>query len=284
MAQSRSILVVGEHNVGKTNYGIQLFGRLRLAASRLEMAGTPASIAPFEAGLASLNDGRAPDHTPTAANHELILPLRLDQRTFSLSWPDYGGEQVSDILRTRALSEVWQRKVDLSDAWMLFIRLSADTNTADALKRPATGKRGGAKAPPPVPETTQHVNWNSNARTIELLQMLLHAKRVNTRGRVHTPPLLVALACWDELNEEARPGAALAARMPLLHAYLTNAWAADDLAIFGLSSLGGNLDTSEVKDTHRDEGPEQQGYVVLPNGDTTIDIAEPVVWLLERLQ
>jgi hypothetical protein len=287
MAGELNILVVGEHNVGKTNYGIQLLGRLRVSRSQLKMPGVAESIAPFEAGLVALNEGRPPEHTPAAANHELTLPLKLGGRTFSLRWPDYGGEQVSDILLSRSLSEAWQQRVDQSDGWILVLRLGADANLADALQRPAVRHEKTVAAPTAVPAappaTTAGVKWNSNARAVELLQMLLHARRVSLDHHVRTPPIAVALSCWDELGEEARPDEVLARRMPMLHEFLTAVWAADRIAVFGLSSLGGNLDASQVSAAHRDAGPETQGFVVKPDGDRTPDLAEPVTWLLERM-
>lgn len=287
MAGNLNILVVGEHNVGKTNYGVQLLGRLRVSQSQLKMPGIAESIAPFEAGLAALNDGRPPEHTPAAANHELTLPLKLGGRTFSLRWPDYGGEQVSDILLSRYLSEAWQQRVDQSGGWILFLRLGADANPADALQRPIVRHEKPVAAPPAIPAappaTTAGVKWNSSARAVELLQMLLHAKRVSLHHYVRTPPLAVALSCWDELGEEARPDDVLARRMPMLREFLTSVWAADCLAVFGLSSLGGSLDVPKVSEAHRDAGPETQGFVVKPDGNRTADLAEPVTWLLERM-
>jgi len=287
MAGDMNILVIGEHNVGKTNYGVQLLGRLRVSQSKLEMPGVADSIAPFEAGLSALNDGRLPEHTPAAANHELTLPLKLGRRTFSLRWPDYGGEQVSDILRSRSLSDAWQQRVEQSDGWLLFLRLGADANPADALQRPAARHKElvavptGVSAAPPA--TTAGVKWNSNARAVELLQMLLHAKRVSLHQHVRTPSLAVALSCWDELGEESRPDEVLAKRMPMLHEFLTAVWAADRLSVFGLSALGGSLNMAEVSAAHRDAGPETQGFVVKPDGGRTADLAEPVMWLLERM-
>lgn len=287
MTDHLNILVIGEHNVGKTNYGVQLLGRLRISRSQLEMPGVADSIAPFEAGLSALNDGRPPEHTPAAASHELTLPLKLGGRTFSLRWPDYGGEQVSDILRSRALSEAWQQRVEQSNGWLLFLRLGADANPADALQRPAEQRKETVAVqtvvPAVPPATTTGVKWNSNARAVELLQMLLHAKRVSLHHHVHTPPLAVALSCWDELGEKARPDEVLARRMPMLYEFLTAVWAADRLSVFGLSSLGGSLDSPKVSAAHRDAGPETQGFVVKPDGDTTPDLAEPVTWLLERM-
>jgi hypothetical protein len=287
MAGNVNILVVGEHNVGKTNYGIQLLGRLRVSQSQLKMPGVAESIAPFEAGLSALNEGMPPEHTPVTANHELTLPLELGGRTFSLRWPDYGGEQVSDILSSRSLSNAWQQRIDQSNGWLLFLRLGADANPADALQRPAGRHRKTETVPSTVPaappSTTTGVKWNSNARAVELMQMLLHAKRVSLYNRIRIPPLAVALSCWDELNEQARPDEVLARRMPMLHEFLTAVWAADCLAVFGLSSLGGSLDVPQVSAAHRDAGPESQGFVVKPGGTRTTDLAEPVTWLLNQM-
>jgi hypothetical protein len=282
MNENTSILVIGEHNVGKTNYGAQLLGRLRADRSSLKLHGTPEDISTFELALESLNNGEAPTHTPSTTNQELVLPIEFNKHLISLTWPEYGGEQISDILQSRSLSEVWQNRIAKADGWMIFLRLSAIGDSVDAIARPATRGKGNVPKKPQKtdePETEKH--WNSNAKIIELVQMLLHEKRIGVHDRVKSPALVVALSCWDELNTEDTPNTRLQKDLPLLYEFLTTIWEVDRLFIFGVSSLGMDIGSDGAKKVLRDDGPEQHGFVVRPDGSRSADLSEPVICLVE---
>jgi GTPase SAR1 family protein len=287
MKENASVLVIGEHNVGKTNYAMQLFGRLRSNNnSGLRLLRTPATIAPFELGLSALNNGRTPAHTPSTANDELELNIEFNERQVSLTWPDYGGEQISEILQSRSLSEAWQNRIANADAWMLFLRLSTIGDSLDAIAHPApTGKSNAKTELMKIDETGTAKPWNSNAKIIELLQMLLHEKRIGIHDRVKSPALVVALSCWDELNTQERdkPPAILKQHLPLLSEFLTTRWETDHLSIVGISPLGMAIAENTVNETLRDEGPEQHGFAILPDGKKTSDLSQPILWLMERL-
>ena len=93
-----SILLIGESGVGKTHYGAQLLRRLMVSDGKLKMLRAATNLAPFEAALESLNEGRAASHTPTEVYLESVWPvgdgadLKLE-----LIWPDYGGDGTSSL-------------------------------------------------------------------------------------------------------------------------------------------------------------------------------------------
>jgi Double-GTPase 1 len=287
MSDNTSVLVIGEHNVGKTNYGIQLLGRLRANThSSLRLDGMPDTIAPFNSGLTALHKGLAPAHTPSTANLELVLPLKFNEQRVSLTWPDYGGEQISEILQCRSLSEAWQNRIANADGWMLFLRLSTIGDSLDAIAHPAPNRAGNVTKKPPKIDATETVKpWNSNAKFIELVQMLLHEKHIGIHNRVTSPALVVALSCWDELDmqKQEKPSTVLKQRLPLLSEFLTTTWDADRLSVFGVSSLGMAIESNKVNEAFRDEGPDRYGFVINPDGSRTVDLSEPVKWLMERI-
>jgi hypothetical protein len=287
MTDNTNILVIGEHNVGKTNYGVQLLGRLRANShSSLRLDGTPDTIAPFDSGLTALNNGLPPAHTPSTANLELVLPIKFNEQRVSLTWPDYGGEQISEILRSRSLSEAWQNRIAKSTGWILFLRLNTINDSLDAITHPAPKRNiDSTKKSTKLAVTETPMPWNSNARIIELIQMFLHEKRIGIHDRVKLPVLVVALSCWDELGtqQQDRPFNILNQRLPLLYEFLTTIWDTDRLSVFGVSSLGMTFESSKVNEAFRDEGPDRQGYVINPDGSRTADLSEPVKWLMERI-
>ena len=96
---SATILLLGEYNVGKSHFGGQLLGRLNREEGALRMVGAPSTLAPFDAVLSRLNDGRAAPHTSAASYSEAKWPIAdRTGRMIDLVWPEYGGEQVSEIL------------------------------------------------------------------------------------------------------------------------------------------------------------------------------------------
>ena len=70
---TRPILIIGEHDVGKTHYGGQLLKRLMDSGGQLRMDGAADNLEPFETVMDSLNEGRLADHTPTAIYKESVL-------------------------------------------------------------------------------------------------------------------------------------------------------------------------------------------------------------------
>ncbi len=109
---------------------------------------------------------------------------------------------------------------------------------------------------------------------IELLQILLHAKGTNYHRVNDKPKLTIALTCWDEMNTEEKPYDVLKSQLPLLLNFLESNWDKNYLNIIGLSAQGFSLTIPENKEKYQIEGPEEFGYLVLPDGTRSNDITE----------
>jgi GTPase SAR1 family protein len=280
-----SVLVLGESNVGKTIYAVQLYGRLQANLSpRLKLFQAPQSVTMLDSGMRALNKGELPEHNPSGDHQVMDIPTQMNSIQSTLRWPDFAGEQISKLIATRHIPASWERSVEESDAWMLFLRLDAISDAMDALKRPAgRGQSRTKKTEPLISPATTLPKWNSNAKYVELFQMLLSSKRMSTNERVSCPPLVVMISCWDEMQTTDPPMRTLEKRLPLLHDYLHSTWQSNALEVFGVSSLGMALTRQERSEALRDEGPERHGYVIRPDGNRSPDLAEPVVWLMEQL-
>jgi hypothetical protein len=96
---TESMLLVGESGAGKTHYGAQLLKRLLNSEGRFRMYGAATNLEPFEATMECLNEGRSAAHTPTSTYVDSEWPIvAADGSTFTLVWPDYGGEQIKTLL------------------------------------------------------------------------------------------------------------------------------------------------------------------------------------------
>ncbi len=272
---SASILVLGGPSTGKTHYGAQLLGRLEEGSGRLAMRGVPGTIGPLEEVLRRLGQGQTASHTATTTYTEIILPVRSsDGLSLDLVWPDYGGEQLRDLLRKRHVGPAWRQRVEQSSGWLLFVRPDRIRSYDDILSRP----RGDIHLSPPDDGASARA-WSSQAEFVEILQLLLFTSGVGTRLRVGRPALGIVLSCWDELGGEdarARPADLLTMRMPLVGDFVASVWRAESLRVYGLSSLGKALKSDTPDGEYIDRGPERFGYVVLPDGTRSPDLTLPI--------
>jgi hypothetical protein len=278
------IVLLGGPNSGKTHYAGQLYGRLKRRPGQLrlqENAGTPEDLSALEEVFASLEEGRAANHTSENTWAEICLSVVNDQGvTFELRWPDYGGEQIRAVYKNRAVTDAWGNRLLSATAWMLLIRLDAEISYPDALEQLAKTEKT-----PPENAATRESAWDANAYWIELLQILLHAAGRGTVNRLQQPKLALMLSCYDKLKTNGKnPAAVLAEKLPLLATFIRNVWLPEAVSVWGLSSLGKQLDADSKDAAFIDDGPEYHGWVIAPDGcEQDTDLSKPLSWLLQTL-
>lgn len=272
---NNSILLIGESGVGKTHYGAQLLNRLMNGAGKLRMDGAATNLQPFEAAMGRLNEGLTADHTPTTTYVDSLWPI-LDENGLKaeLVWPDYGGEQIKSMSSTRQIPAAWRDRVMASPAWLLLVRLQQSRVSEDIFSRPLNSITGASV-------DNREVQISDQARLIELLQMLIYIRNESTTKQLASPCLGVLLSCWDELGAaeiNQPPAQVLEYRLPMFSSFIHSLWA--DPLVLGLSALGRALAPNSSDMDYIAQGPEQFGYVVLPNGQHTPDLTQPIQSLL----
>jgi hypothetical protein len=277
-----SLLIIGGPDTGKTHYGGQLLGRLNQGKGQIKRRGASANIAPFEEVLRCLGQGVTAGHTATDVYHEIILPIELTSGdSVDLVFPDYGGEQIKAIMEYRQITKAWRGRLIESAGWLLFIRPERIHAPEDILTRPRP------EAAEQKTEMPTNFRWSDQAYYVELLQMLLYAKSAGTTMKIKNPALTIVLSCWDELNPAATrnriPNELLGERMPLFAEFINANWESEDLLVLGLSSLGKALKEEEPDEGYLDNGPENFGYVVLPDTTHSSDLTLPVSLTMERI-
>lgn len=291
---TRSILILGGPASGKTVFGGQLLGRLNEGISQLRMHGTPENIDPFQDVLFSLNEGLAATHTAASVYHEVVLPLQAsDGNLVNLVWPDYGGEQIKAIIHDRKVPQEWWDRLERASGWLLFVRASHMLPQEHILSRPIstpetsqasvdgreTMEGGHSNKVNDASDSPDAGKWSEQAALVELLQILLFLKGKGTMMRVKAPALLVVLSCWDELGEQdsdTLPGDLLQRGLPLLSDFMRTTWRDSSYAVLGLSSQEKTLDASKPDSQYRELGPERFGYCVMPDGNKTNDLTQPI--------
>lgn len=289
---TRNVLIIGEHNTGKTVFFIQSFGRLNDGRSRLRLVSQPENMTLITKGMDQLGDGRAPSHTPEGTHEDLRLDVEdASGQAFSIVWPDYAGEQVTRMALTRAADEAWESRVLSSSAWLLFVRLDHATVPRDTVSSmpgpplhlasaPDADSEGSGGDAEDVPENTDQ------ARMVETLQLLLHTRGLGISRPIDSVPLAVIVSCWDELNlpEGTRPDDTLTQKLPLLAAFVRANWSESSRVVFGLSAQGKRLDSTTPDREYRRKGPEAMGYVVSPDGSTDPDLTVILDAVFGRVQ
>ena len=268
---SNSILLVGESGVGKTHYGAQLLRRLMRVKGALRMNGAATNLEAFETALESLDEGRAAGHTARTVNVDSVWPvIDGDGRQADLVWPEYGGEQIKSVIENRRLPDSWQKRVDRADAWLLLIRLQQAIVGDDMFSKPLADLKGASVE-------NREVNQSDQARLVELLQMLLFSYGSSAKAQ-RVPRLGVLLTCWDEAATAQTPAEALAARLPLVSAFVRSNWGQP--LIMGLSALERPLSPTTRDMGYASKGPEHFGYVIEADGTKSSDLTLPIHHLL----
>lgn len=274
MAAQHTILLVGESNVGKTHYGAQFLKRLMVKACALKMSGAPTNLEAFTTALSCLTEGKATDHTPANTYVESIWPISDEAGNYAeLVWPDYGGEQVRNLVTQRRIPAAWRDRVLGAADWVLLIRLHSLRSEDDLFSRPlrsfaAAEAQGEAAAYEP----------SDQARIVELLQMLLYLAQFHLDRPLRKPRLTILLSCWDELEAAELPADILASRLPMLWSFVRSNWISP--IVIGLSALERALSKTDADQEYAVRGPEEFGYVVLPNGVKDNDITLPIQRLM----
>ena len=271
----KSILLIGESDVGKSHYGGQLLKRLMQEDGRIRMDGAATNLEPFEAVMAKLDEGLSAGHTPITTYDESHWPIIDDEgRKADLIWPDYGGEQIKNIIDERRLPRVWMNRVARSSAWLLLIRLQKIRAEDDIFSRPLASLKGSSTEAREVPLSDQ-------ARLIELLQMLVHVRSTSDGRMRRLPRLVVLLTCWDEMETHEKPMDVLHKHLSMFSDFVASNW--EEPAVLGLSALGRRLDSQDPDEDYITHGSEQFGYVVLEDGTPSPDLTLPIRKLLAGL-
>jgi len=264
----KSILLIGESDVGKSHYGGQLLKRLMQEDGQLRMNGAASNLEPFEAVMACLDAGISADHTPITTYHESHWPIvDNEEQEADLIWPDYGGEQIQNIVDERQLPQDWLNRITHSSAWLLLIRLQKIRADDDVFSRPLESLKGRVTK-------AWDAGLSDQARLIELMQVLIYIWSTANERSARFPPLVVLLTCWDEMESPGKPIDELRKRLPMFADFVASNW--EKASVLGLSALGRALDKETPDEEYIAKGAERFGYVVLEDGRDIGDLTHPI--------
>jgi hypothetical protein len=275
-----SIIMIGGPNAGKSHYTFQLFGRLSESNCELKLRAMP-NLGLFKEGLEQLNNGLPAEHTSLDKYENADLRLEdLEGREFDLLWPDYGGEQIRQILQHRGVDEAWKLRLEEAEGLLLFVRLHELVDYKNIVEHPLAIEL----------EQRSHLDkhtepdLSSQVGIIEMLQMVMWSTRKHTSSRMVRPKLGILLTCWDELGvNDVEPKSVLIERAPLLEQFIRGNWHDESVFVIGLSSLERPLDPRKSDEEFISKGPESFGYIIQPDGMRNADLTWPLSRMIEFL-
>lgn len=265
-----SILIIGPPASGKTTFIAQFLTRVKKRKSSITLSKIPENIKAITDAVKRLSMGEEAITTSADENVELVLPIKVNDKNIELVCPDYGGEQVNDITGFMEINEHWEKILNSSDRWMLFIRphaIAPEYDLSISSYEDVMAEKSAKLINPGLSE---------QSRFIELLQSLLHIKNKGVKQSIDSPSLSIVLTCWDELNTTESPADVLQSKLPMLLHYIETVWQKEAFTIFGLSAQEFPLDTPEAKDKYQDELPENFGYMIDQHGKRDKDITKLV--------
>ena len=277
MDEKKSILIIGKPGSTKTTFLAQFVTIARKSKSSVKFWKTPENIQPIENAIKKLRAGEETGSTPAEDNLIITLPVTIKGNNIEMVCPDYGGEQINEILNLREINLHWSGLITNSNSWILFIRPKKLEDTFDLSNKSHSDNTENEEEEKVVPE----FKVSDQSSIIELIQIMLSIKKVSYQKTINSPKLTIALTCWDEVKEQITPGDLLKKDLPLLNQFLEKNWAEDALKIMGVSAQGFKLNTQENKDKYLDDGPDKFAYVVKGNSieqvnDLTLLIEEAV--------
>lgn len=266
-----SILLIGKPHSSKTVFLSQFYSKLLKNKSKLKLYKSVDDLSPIAGAREALASGEEPQTTPSEKSVKFYLPIQIAEKQVDLKCPEYGGEQVLNIVENRELNKEWTTSIKESDSWILFIRLNNVNKPLD-ISDVTYSEEHQKSSLEPLSESDYKISDQSFF--IELLQILLYAKGTDYHRLNDKPKLTIVLTCWDEMSTEEKPYDVLKSKLPLLLNFIESNWNESYFNIIGLSAQEFPLTTPENKEKYQIEGPEEFGYLVLPGGDQTNDITE----------
>jgi len=278
---SRSVVLLGGPDSGKTNYIGRVWPALDSQKGSLQIAQQPEDIT-FVLGVTDhLNSGNfAPrtEHTDARRDFKVIVSKEQGGAETSIVIPDISGELWLNAVKHYEISTDWMDELRHAYGALLFVRVGSDQDV-----RPldwVTSKRMMSKVR--TPEDPGLPTQVMLCELIRFLEISLVDRPDGTRPRV-----AIVVSAWDLVDREKftkGPRAWLEHEYPLLGGRLGDVNRLD-IQIFGLSVVGGDFKTDkECRNAVLEGGLDGHGWVSVQNAGNnwgrSDDLTLPIAWVI----
>lgn len=275
---SRTIILLGGPDSGKTNYIPPLWRTLDRAMGTLHAAEQPDDLS-FVLEIAEhlFAGSFAPrsEHSDARRDFEVVVAATKGGPRSRVVVPDISGELWRNAVIDNEIDPDWMSELKQADGALLFVRVNSDQDVRPldwVTSRNMLEKLGGV----------EDQGLPTQVMLCELIRFL-ESSLIN-REDGESPRLSVIVSAWDLVDPvtfQKGPEAYLEREYPLVAGRLTDL---DDLdvRVFGLSSVGGDLKHDpDFRQTYLEAGPDGHGWVaVQDNGEwrKDPDLTLPIAW------
>lgn len=278
---SRSVVLLGGPDSGKTNYVGRVWPALDSKRGRLQIAQQPDDITFVLEVTDHLNSGNfAPrsEHADARRDFEVIVAEEEGGAQTAIVIPDISGELWLNAVKNSEISSDWMDELRRADGALLFIRVGSDQDVRPldwVTSKKMMAKLGNGEDP-------------SLATQVMLCELLrfLEVSLVD-RPDGGRPRVSIVVSAWDivDVGKFAKgPKAYLEHEYPLLAGRLDDIERLD-LRVFGLSVVGGDLKVDAAcRDAVQEGGLDGRGWVAVQNSEGKWerdgDLTLPIAWVI----
>jgi len=275
---TRSVILIGGPDSGKTNYVGRLWRALDTGTGALRAAEQPEDIKFVLDVTDHLFEGSfAPrsEYSDARRDFEVVVAAANGGRCSKVIVPDISGELWRNAVIDNEIAPEWSNELKRADAALLFVRVDSDQDVRPldwVTSRNMLEKIGDEK--------------DQGLPTQVMLCELIHflEDMLANREDGTLPRLSIVIAAWDLVDTgtfKQGPVAYLEREYPLVAGRLADLQALD-VKVFGLSVVGGDLKhDSEYRQAFLEAGLDSQGWVAVFDGDEwrqDSDITLPIAW------
>lgn len=275
---SRSIILLGGPDSGKTNYIGRLWRALDAGTGALHAAEQPEDIN-FVLEIADhlFEGGFAPrsEHSDERRDFEVVVAAAKNGPRSRVVVPDISGELWRNAVIDNEIAPDWMNELRQADAALLFVRVDSDQDVRplDWVTSRKMLERLGGEEDQGLP---------TQVMLCELIRFLEVSLAARKDGGI--PRLSVVVTAWDRVDAgkfEQGPVAYLEREYPLVAGRLADLEDLD-VQIFGLSIVGGDLKHDpDYRKAFLEAGLDGQGWVAVRDGDgwrKDPDVTLPIAW------
>jgi hypothetical protein len=278
---TRSVVLLGGPDSGKTNYVGRVWGALDVGNGRLHAAKQPEDIRfvlEVADHLSSGNFAPRSEHADERRDFEVVVAEEAGGDQTAIVIPDISGELWLNAVVNGEISSEWMEELRQADGALLFVRVGSELDV-----RPldwVTSQKMLAKL-----GTEEKAGLPTQVMLCELIRFLevsLIDRPDSTRPRVS-----VVVSAWDFVDAGTfanGPRAYLEQEYPLFAGRLGDLVRLD-VRVFGLSVVGGDLKSdAECREAVQEGGLTGRGWVAVEDGEGTWvkegDLTLPIAWVV----